>query len=125
VRCIGDAYVLVATLRPGFERLELRDALARAGAAFRDEVAIDTPSWETLNQRLSVRVRAAVGWQYAPATYSARGVRMPISDVLGRWTEPMEDERRGERVCFRVRTQEGQEITLVHEPDSKAWQVRE
>jgi hypothetical protein len=42
--------------------------------------------------------------------------------VLGRWTEAL--EAGDEIVCFRVRTEEGQELTLVHEPRSDVWQLR-
>jgi hypothetical protein len=124
VRCIGDDYLLVAIMLPDFVRAQLRDALITASTEFRAEVGIQTPRWEMIHQRLSVRVRAATGWQYAPATYSAGGVRVAIADVLGRCTEQTDDAA-AERVCFRVRTQEGQELTLVHEPEAKTWLVRD
>jgi hypothetical protein len=125
VRCVGDGYMLIAIALPGADRVEREDALLAAVQEFRAEVGLVTPSWETRQVRLSVRVRAAKGWQYAPAAFSARGVRIAISDVLGRWTEAVDDAVGGDRVCFRVRTQEGQELTLVHEPDSQVWLVRE
>jgi hypothetical protein len=125
VRCVGDGYMLIALALPGFDRTELEDALAVATQEFRAEVGIAPPSWERRQERLSVRVRASKDWQYAPAAFYARGERVAISDVLGRWTERVDDAAGSDRVCFRVRTQEGQELTLVHEPESKLWQVRD
>jgi hypothetical protein len=68
-------------------------------------------------------VRAAVGWPYAPASFDRAGSRVTISDVLGRWLEPSELGH-GELVCFRIRTKEGQELTLVHDPSADDWSVR-
>ena len=72
---------------------------------------------------MQVMVRSAVGWPYAPASFDQAGVRVAISDVLGRWLEPSEMGR-SELVCFRIRTQEGQELTLVHDPSADGWSVR-
>ena len=124
VRCAGEDYALVTILEPGFDRLALRDALAYANREFRSEVGIDTPAWDLLRAGLSVRVRAAEGWDYAPQGFWAGGVRRTITGVLGRWTEPAGSDGM-ELVCFRVRTQEGQELTLVHDPDAQDWVVRE
>jgi len=67
-------------------------------------------------------VREAVGWAYAPAAFSDQGVRVFVSDVLGRWTEAVGNG--DEIVCFRVRTEEGQELTLVHDPRLDGWRLR-
>jgi predicted regulator of Ras-like GTPase activity (Roadblock/LC7/MglB family) len=121
---IADEYVLVVVLRPGADRAELRSALVATCVEFRREVGIDAPRWEGGDRRLSVRVRPSPGWRYAPEAYSAEGVRVVIDDVLGRWTE---DGGVGgeELVCFRVRTSEGRELTLVHDPDVDGWIVRD
>jgi hypothetical protein len=122
VRRVGEDYVIVALLAHGFDRSELRDALARAGREFRDEVGIATPSWEA-SARLSVRLRASAGWTYAPAGFSLDGERHAIAAVLGRWTEwTRQDAPR--LVCFRVRTQEGQELTLAHDELTEVWRMR-
>jgi len=122
VRRIGEDYALVALLAHGFDRSELRDAMARAGREFRAEVGIAPPSWED-RERLSVRLRASAGWTYAPEGFSVDGERHAIAAVLGRWTEqPRPDAP--PLVCFRVRTQEGQELTLAHDELSEAWRVR-
>jgi hypothetical protein len=50
-------------------------------------------------------------------------VRVTITGVLGRWTEPggaMGDDL----VCFRVQTKDGQELTLVHDPGGDGWRAR-
>jgi hypothetical protein len=125
VSCVGDGYMLIALALPGVDRGELSDALSVATQEFRAEVGIATPSWEKRPERLSVRVRASRDWQYAPAAFCARGVQVAVSDVLGRWTEQVEDAAGTVQVCFRVRTQEGQELTLVHELESKLWRVRD
>jgi hypothetical protein len=122
VRQFCDEYVLVVLLLPGFDASELRDAVAIAGREFRDEVGLATPAWE-VQERLSVHVRASAGWDYAPAGFSLGSTRHTIAAVLGRWTEPA---RPGEtsRVCFRVRTQHGEELTLAHDEHTEAWTVR-
>jgi hypothetical protein len=124
VRCVGEEYALIAILEPGFDRMELRDALAYAGREFRREVGIETPRWDAQQSGLSVGVRAAAGWEYAPQGFWAGGVRVTITGVLGRWIERSASDG-SELVCFRVRTLEGQELTLVHDPDAQDWLVRE
>lgn len=126
VRRVSDEYVLVVTLARGFDRGELRDAIALAGRAFRAEVGIDAPHWEK-DARLSVRVRTSPGWTYAPEGFSVGGERVAIAAVLGRWTEPPPDPHAGAQmlVCFRVRTTDGQELTLAHDETAEAWLMRE
>jgi hypothetical protein len=115
---VGEEYGLVAVLDTGFDRTQLRDVLTLASEEFRREVGLLAPVWEAFHERLSVRVRASPGWQYAPEGFSVGGSRIAISDVLGRWTEqPL--------VCFRVRTLDGRELTLVHDEGSEHWTVRE
>jgi hypothetical protein len=123
-RSLTREYLLVAVLAAGFDRSELRDALSSAGREFRDEVGLDAPLWESQHERLSVRVRASPGWPYAPEGFSRAGVRVTISDVLGRWTEALRDDGRA-MICFRVRTPEGEELTLVHDPVAEDWLLRE
>jgi predicted regulator of Ras-like GTPase activity (Roadblock/LC7/MglB family) len=124
VQRVGEEYLLVAVFTAGSERAQREAAIALACAEFRHEVGLQAPPWEKSRQRLSVRVRPATGWRYAPETYSDGGVRVTITDVIGRWTEAggvMGDEL----VCFRVRTEEGRELTLVHDPDGDGWIARD
>ncbi len=125
VNRVGDGYVLVVVLEAGFDRVDLSNALTQACGEFRAAVGLAAPSWEETGKRLSVYLRsAAAGWNYAPEGYSDGRVRVVISDVLGRWTEP--GGVRGEQlVCFRVRTDDGHELTLVHDPDIDGWITRD
>lgn len=122
-RRVSDEHVLAAVLAPGFDRVQLRAALARAASEFREEVAIDAPAWEPSADPLDVRVRASPNWSYAPDSFRQDGNRIAIADVLGRWTEMAPGRAEG-LVCFRVRTEDGQEVTLVHDPDVEDWRVR-
>jgi hypothetical protein len=122
-RRVSEEYLLVAVLLPGVDRVQLRTALAAAGNAFREEAGLLTPHWEPGRPTVSVVVREAVGWAYAPVSFNEDGMQVVIADVMGRWTEPggVSGE---ELVCFRVRTREGHELTLVHDPDADGWVVR-
>lgn len=122
-RRVTDEYLLVAVVLAGVEHEGMDELLAATGRQFRDEVGAATPAWEPSRPTLEVVVRAAVGWPYAPAAFSQEGIRVRISDVLGRWIESR-DGTSEELVCFRVRTEEGQELTLVHDPDADGWQAR-
>lgn len=123
VRRVSQQYALVVILARGYDRSELRDAVARANREFRAEVELDTPAWEG-NESLSVRVRASRRWSYAPDLFSVRGERHPIAAVLGRWTESVRPDA-PPWVCFRVRTLHGEELTLAHDEHTEAWLVRE
>jgi len=122
-RRVSDEYLLVAVLQLGTDHAQVARVLAFAGREFRDEIGAELPSWDPVPAGLEVIVRSAVGWPYAPAAFSQEGMRVVIADVLGRWTE--EGGLQGdELVCFRVRTEEGQELTLVHDPAGEGWRVR-
>jgi hypothetical protein len=120
-RRITDDYIIVVVTLPGAEGTQMWTVLAAAAREFRSEVNAVDPSWEPAT-RLEVVVRAAVGWPYAPAAFSQHGVRVTITDVLGRWTEPGGGDE--ELSCFRVRTADGQELTLVHDPNADGWLAR-
>lgn len=119
---VSPEYLLVAVLVPGADHGQVRAVLAAAGRDFREEVGVGAPAWEPTGGPLEVVVRAAVGWPYAPHSFRQDGVRIAVADVLGRWVE---QSSAGEAlVCFRVRTEEGQELTLVHDPSGDGWLVR-
>jgi predicted regulator of Ras-like GTPase activity (Roadblock/LC7/MglB family) len=123
VRRLGDDYVLVAILAHGFDYTQLEDAMARVAREFRAEVGIAPPSWEG-REPLTVRLRTSHGWNYAPEGFSMRGERFAISAVLGRWLE--HSSAAGPTlVCFRVRTDQGQELTLMHDERTEVWQLRD
>jgi hypothetical protein len=123
VRQFCEEYALVVLLERGFDTSELRDVVLAASREFREEAGLAAPAWEA-PERLSVHVRASPGWNYAPIDFSLGSARYGITAVLGRWTEPA---RPGEptRVCFRVRTQHGEELTLAHDEHTEAWSVRD
>lgn len=120
-RRITDDYLLTVLTLPGAEGTQMWTVLGAAARDFRSEVAASDPSWEPTT-KLEVVVRAAVGWPFAPAAFSQHGVRVTITDVLGRWTEPGSSDE--ELSCFRVRTADGQELTLVHDPNADGWRAR-
>jgi hypothetical protein len=122
-RRITDEHMLAALVHPGADTLQLASILARCAREFRSEVGVRAPSWEPDKTLLEVVVRRAIGWGYAPKAYSQDGIHVAITDVLGRWVEPLEN-RDEELVCFRVRTEEGIELTLMHDPDADGWQMR-
>lgn len=122
-RRVSDEYVIAVVVALGFDRVQLRAALARAAAEFRDEVELDTPAWEPEVDPLQVHVRRSPNWTYAPDFFRQDGNRIEIADVLGRWTEAVPGHAE-ELVCFRVRTGDGREVTLVHDPDLEDWRVR-
>lgn len=120
-RRITDDYMLVVVALPGAEATQMWTVLAAAAGEFRAEVGATAAPWEPTT-RLEVVVRAAVGWPYAPAAFSQHGVRVTVTDVLGRWTEPGDGDE--ELSCFRVRTEDGQELTLVHDPNADGWRAK-
>lgn len=122
-RRISNEHLLAAVLAPGFDRAQLRGLLSRAGSRFRDEVGIERPAWEPSSDSLDVAVRAAVGWAYAPESFTQDGMRVGVVHVMGRWLEPTPDHPEP-CVCFLVRTDEGREVTLVHDPNVNAWAMR-
>lgn len=126
VQRVSDDYALVVVADPNADADMLDDVVRDACRAFRRECGIPTPTWDAESQQaqdesLSVEVRQAVGWAYAPAAITRGVARTPIVGVMGRWTE--DDAQRGRQVCFRVRTAEGQELTLAHSPGSNAWHL--
>ena len=118
---VSPDYLLVAVLVPGADHAQIRGVLASAGREFREEVGMRAPGWEPTGGALEVVVRPAVGWPYAPQSFRQDGVRVVVTDVLGRWVEGTAED---EIVCFRVRTEEGQELTLVHDSNGDGWRVR-
>lgn len=121
-RRICQDYVAVAVVTPDADRSKLEATLTELSREFRGEAGIDTPSWDAM-RGIEVMIRSATGWAYAPAAFNEGGIRVAVSDVLGRWTEPG-GVNGDDVVCFRVRTQDGQELTLVHDPGVDGWQVR-
>ncbi len=121
VRRVSDEYVLVVVTRPTPIEGPLRAALDATVSALRAEGEIPRPAWEPYRSALSVDVREALGWGYAPLVFYDRGVRTEITAVLGRFDE---GEGVALRHLFLVRTEHGEELTLVHRPNDGVWERR-
>ena len=83
-------------------------------------------SWEPRTDRIRVEIRlSTTGWAYAPKAYWLKGNRIPIADVIGRWVETEESsDGAKDAICFMVRTEKGQELTLVHLVAEDSWELR-
>lgn len=125
-RRVNDEYALVLLLLPDTDAILLRQALGEACRAFREEAGLASPHWDSFVPGLRVAVRPAVAWSYAPVAYWQFDERIDIADVLGHWREDRVDEDSdvGALLCFRVRTQTGHEVTLVHKIPEGRWSLR-
>lgn len=118
-RRLSEEYLLVVLTKPRAVTRRLLGGIEQTVAELRREAGIPVPSWEPSAFAVRVEVREAVGWPYAPAAFHDEGQRVSIADVLGRWTEGSGQRA---RVCFRVRTEEGEELTLVHDRALDRWE---
>jgi predicted regulator of Ras-like GTPase activity (Roadblock/LC7/MglB family) len=116
-RRVDDDYVLVVVARSGAFGSELMAALDHAVLDLRDEADLPTPSWDC---PLEVETRRATGWEFAPTVCRQGSRSIRISDVLGRWIEPGQIAG-GELVCFRVRSDGNQELTLAYDRVRDRW----
>ncbi len=122
-RRVSDDYLLTVVVEEGGAVRRVLEAVERAVAEIRDEARLSTPSWDPVEIGLSVELRRAVGWPYAPAAFSEHGKRVEVAHVIGRWTEGAPSTG-GDLVCFRVRTVSGEELTLAHDPVTDRWMRR-
>jgi predicted regulator of Ras-like GTPase activity (Roadblock/LC7/MglB family) len=119
-RRIDDNYALVTVVFSGGDRTRLKKAMARAVREFRYEAGTAPPPWEPPADLILVETRLATGWLYAPNAFYEEGIWIAITDVLGRWVEPAQYAER-DKVCFRVRTERGIELTLVYDQEANQW----
>ncbi len=117
-RRLSEEYVLAVVTKPRALTRRLMGGIERAVTELRREAGIAVPPWEPAVDAVRVEVRDSIGWSYAPLAFHDEGRRVEIADVLGRWTE---GRGSGSRVCFRVRTADGEELTLVHERALDRW----
>lgn len=120
VRRVSEEYVLTVVVSEGGVVRRVLEAIDRAVLEIRDEAGLSTPPWDPVDPGLHVELRSAVGWPYAPATFSERGKTVVVQHVIGRWVEGAASTG-GDLVCFRVRTDSGEELTLAHDPVSDRW----
>lgn len=118
-RRVSEDYLLVVVLKPRAFTRRLMGGVDHAVAELRREASIPHPSWEPVLDSVRVETRDAVGWPYAPAAYFEGDHRVGVEHVLGRW---MEGAGRKSRVFFRVRTDDGEELTLVHDRGLDRWE---
>jgi len=120
VRRVGDDHVLTVTVTEGGAVRRVLEAIEHTVVALRREAGLRAPAWDPVDPGLTVELRPAVGWPYAPVAFTEAGKRVVVADVLGRWIEGAPDTG-GEIVCFRVRAEGGQELTLAHDPVTGRW----
>jgi hypothetical protein len=121
---VGGEYALVVLVRAGAAELPLQECVARAVRELGREAGLTLPSSAHAEQAsVTVALRSARGWAYAPAAYESDAGRVEVAAVLGRWVD-RGSEPGTELVCFRVRTEAGQELTLAHDVASDRWAVR-
>lgn len=121
---VGTEYALVVIVRAGAAELPVQEGVARAVRELCHEAGLaPPPSAGTVVPSVTVALRSARGWAYAPAAYESAAGRVEVAAVLGRWVD-MLSEPGTELVCFRVRTDSGQELTLAHDVASDRWAVR-
>lgn len=121
VRRVSDDHAVVAVTASGGDGVRaVLEGLEELVSALRHEGRIERPRWDELRRALHVQLRAAVGWPYAPLAIVERGRRVRVTEVLGRWVEGAPGAPTAVE-CFRVRTGEGEELTLVHDPVEDAW----
>ena len=118
-RRVSDEYLLVVVLKPRAFTRRLLGGIDHAVTELRREAQIPVADWEPVLDSVRVECREAVGWPYAPAAFFEGDQRIGVDDVLGRW---MEGRGRKSRVYFRVRTEEGEELTLVHDRSLDVWE---
>ena len=118
-RRVSDEYLLVVVMKPRAVTQRLLGGIDEAAVELRREAGLGTPAWEVVHDSVRVDVGPAVGWPYAPCAFVGEGGEwIEISDVLGRWVE---GRGLGARTHFRVRTEGGEELTLVHDRGGDRW----
>ena len=119
IREIGEGYSVVVVIRGRLIDQAILVATERCVSVLRREAGLATPSWDPAGT-LEVMTRDAVGWDYAPLGYVEHGVVHQVHDVLGRWEEEGGISA-GSLVCFRVRNEAGDELTLAYDDAENAW----
>jgi hypothetical protein len=121
---VGTEYALVVIVRAGAAELPLQEGVGRAVRELCREAGLASPSSARADvASLTVALRSARGWAYAPAAYESEAGRVEVAAVLGRWVDAV-SEPGTELVCFRVRTDSGQELTLAHDVAADRWALR-
>jgi predicted regulator of Ras-like GTPase activity (Roadblock/LC7/MglB family) len=118
VRRLDDEYTLVTIVKGGMVDDSVLAGVEGLVARLRKQSSIEPPWWD--GHGLVVRVREAVGWEYAPAEIVLDDKTVPITAVLGRWEESG-GLIGGTLVCFRIRTADQREMTLAYDVGAERW----
>lgn len=116
VRRVSEDYTLAVVTKRMLHQSETISMIETTVAALRVEGGIPRPAFETGKRRIFVDVRSSP-WGFAPTALFDRGDRIEIVDVLGRWAE-------GDRVGFLTRTERGDELVLLYDPNAQRWERR-
>ncbi|MEM9068789.1 MAG: hypothetical protein AAGE52_09790 [Myxococcota bacterium] len=119
VRLIGEGTALVVVVQGGRTDQSLLVGVDDTVDRLREEAGIAAPNWDPVGPNLEVSIRRATGWPFAPKAFVEGGKRQVIADVLGRWEET--GALAGNLVCFRVRTENGDELTLAYDESEGFW----
>lgn len=122
VRNVSEGYDIALAAKTADE-IDARatEALTRAMYQVRNDSGLTPPPGELRD--LAVDVRRSSAWGYAPSAFIENGQLREVSSVLGRWQEGG-GELDPPLVCFRVRTTQGEELTLTHDVVSGSWERR-
>ena len=119
LRRLDDGYLLVVIVASGGADQRVLHGMERAVQRLREEAGLSVPTWDP-ELELEVSVREAVGWEFAPVSFTESGKRHAIAHVLGRWEEA--GGLAGDHLfCFRVRTEDDTELTLAYDEAEGRW----
>ncbi|MBX3249633.1 MAG: hypothetical protein KF901_20825 [Myxococcales bacterium] len=116
-RSLGDDYLLVVVLAAGETDQAVLHDLEETVVRLRREAGIGVPSWDP-SAELTVEVRTAIGWPFAPRAFVEGGRRHEVASVLGRWEEVGAVDVLD---CFRVQTARDEELTLAYDRAERRW----
>lgn len=116
VRRVDEQYALVLGVAAGALGRRVLRKVELCVRSLRRECELSSAPWEPVVPTVEVEVREAVGWNYAPCSFSEGGPPVRVTDVMGRWAD--EDEG---LVCFRVRTEDAREVTLAYDAELARW----
>lgn len=136
VRRLDDDYLVVVATEGGALNKAIIAAVDRAAVTLGREAGMHVPPVPRTSPSspppdptlrwVDVELRPSARWDYAPVAFeestalrggssaSTEPARMAVVHVLGRY-------RDGEQVCFRIRAEDGRELTLAHDLPSGRW----
>ncbi|MEM9865329.1 MAG: hypothetical protein AAF938_27235, partial [Myxococcota bacterium] len=119
LREVGEGYCVVVAVRGDSVVEAIQVAVEACIRDLRSEAGIETPAWDPACL-LDVETRSARGWDFAPASFTENGQSYRVDAVMGRWLEGG-GIGGGDIVCFRLRTEDGRELTLAFDETNGLW----